>query len=85
MKVINISEKIVGIGDVILMPGDEKSFKNGQADVPGVRALAAQNVLRLEEEASDKKAVKKEAAEEPGDTPVEKKTESKPKRTKKAN
>ena len=86
MKVINVSEKVVGIGDFILMPGDERSLTRGQVDVPGVRVLAEKNILKIEEEAADKKAPKKEpvSVEEPVEEP-EKKAASKPRRTKKAN
>ncbi len=86
MKVINISEKVVGIGDFILMPGDEKSLTRGQVEVPGVRVLAEMKILKIEEEAEDKKAPKKEpvSVEESAEEP-EKKAASKPRKTKKAN
>lgn len=66
MKVKNISEKVIGVAEKVLMPGDEMEYKEKEI-APGLRVLADLKYISIEEV---KAAAKKEpkAEEEPADT-----------------
>lgn len=65
MKVKNISEKVIGVGEKILMPGDEMDYRGEIA--PGIKVLVDLKYLSIEEskEAPNKEP---ETVEEPDDT-----------------
>lgn len=55
----NIGTKIVNVGSVVLMPGDNQSFPKSMVDTPAIHTLCEKGFLKLEEEAEEKKAEKK--------------------------
>lgn len=81
MKVTNISEKIVAINNVSLMPGDEQDFKKEVVEVPGVKVLADLGFIKIEKGAD--KTVKAEAVVEEETAAVVPEEVEKPKRTRK--
>ena len=70
MKITNIGEKIVGVGSVILMPGDSGNFNETVAEAPSIKNLVSLGYLKVEEEpkpvkeAPKKKPVKNIEVEE---------------------
>ena len=65
MKIRNIGNKVVGVGNKVLMPDDEYNFNDEIVNTPGFKALLNAGLLQKVEEAP--KAEKKEEpkAEEP--------------------
>lgn len=58
MKIRNIGNKVVGVGNKVLMPDDEYDFNDTIVNTPGFKALLNAGLLQKVEEAS--KAEKKE-------------------------
>ncbi len=81
MLLKNIGSKIVNVGPVIMMPGDEKSFPKSAVDTPAIRTLCEFGFLSLEEEAEkagkDDEKVKEETAEQPEAAPKKRVSRSK--------
>ena len=52
MKLKNISSKIVNVGSVVMMPGDERDFFKADVDTPAIHALCKREILELIKERS---------------------------------
>ena len=88
MKLKNIGKKIVHIGNIALMPGDEKSFPESAVNTPAIQVLCINGFLSIENEPEQKAPAAEEVlAEVTEETPAEKpeaKTASPAKRTAKS-
>jgi len=84
MKIRNISNKVIGVNNVQLMPDDERRFSKEVASVPGVKILENLGYIKIiaDEEKPVEKAEKKveKKAEKKVEAKVEEvKTEEEPK------
>lgn len=76
MKLVNISSKIISIGDKVVMPDGEMNCNKAMAELPAIKAFVKKGLLRIDNsddkaeaeakakaEAEAKAAAEKEAAE----------------------
>ena len=74
MKIVNISPKIISIGDKVVMPDGEINCNNDMAELPAIKALAKKGLLRIDD--SDNKVAYEEAKAEANKKAEEAKAEA---------
>ena len=78
MLLKNIGTKIINVGAVVLMPGEETKISEKAAKTPSIKALCKRGLLSLEEEAKPaKKEEPAKKAEKTAEEPVEEVIEEK--------
>ncbi len=63
MKLKNISQKVISIGSIVLMPDKDIPITAKQAKLPSIKALTKAGFLSIDDSEEKLEAAKKEAAE----------------------
>ena len=63
MKLVNTSSKVINVGATVLMPDDEMTITAEIAELPSIKALAAKQLLKLDDSDEREAALKAKAEE----------------------
>lgn len=77
MKLVNISSKIISIGDKVVMPDDEMTCNKAIAETPAIKAFVKKGLLRIDDGDDKAKAEAEAKAKEEAEAKAKAEAEAK--------